>query len=184
MKFENELGGPTNPSSSFLLPDFIGEKMNKNVIYALVGLVVLWVILIGAFSPASIIIGVLVGAGCLYFSRKMIPLKKIEGVNFLKLILYPFYLIGEIYWMGFLVIRMILTGARVDIVDVETKLKCDVLITILLNSITLTPGSIPLDLKDDVITVLNLGCAKSEDAHEAVDNLRGRLEKRLIKAQE
>ena len=158
--------------------------MNRNVIYALVGLAVLWVILVEEFSLVSIIGGVLIGGGCLYFARKMIPLKKVEGVNFLKLILYPFYLIGEIYWVGFLVIRMILTGARVDIVDVKTKLKCDVLKTILLNSITLTPGSIPLDLKDDTITVLNLGCAKNEDAFQAVDKLRARLEKRLIKAQE
>ena len=158
--------------------------MNRNVIYALIVLAVLWVILLGEFSLVSIIGGFLVGGGSLYFARKMIPLKKIEGVSFLKLILYPFSLIGEIYVMGFLVIRMILTGARVDIVDVNTRLKNDVLVTILLNSITLTPGSIPLDLKDDVVTVLNLGCAKSEDAYQAVDKLRGRFEKRLIKAQE
>ena len=158
--------------------------MKRNVIYALVGLAVLWVILVEEFSLISVISGALIGGGCIYFSRKMIPLEKVEGVNFLRLLFYPFFLIGEIYLMGFLVIHMILTGARVDIVDVKTKLKSDVLKTALLNSITLTPGSIPLDLKGDTVTVLNLGSTKNDDPHQAVDKLRARLEKRLIKAQE
>jgi len=104
-------------------------------------------------------------------------------VKFSRLLFYLFYLIGEIYVQGFFVIKMILSGVRVDIVEANTKLKSDFLRAVLISSVTLTPGSIPLGLEGETLTVLNLGSTKDENAYQVVDSLRARLEKKLIKAQ-
>ena len=157
--------------------------MRKNLIYSLLALMLIWIILMEGISWLILVSGFFLAVICLWFTYKFIPLDKIDDVSFPRLFLYPFYLIGQIYIQGFLVIKMILTGVRVDIVEAKTELKSDFLKAILINSITLTPGSIPLNLDGDTLTVLNLGSTKEEDVHQVVDSLRNRLEKRLIKAQ-
>jgi len=150
------------------------------VLLALAGI---WVIWAEEFSLFTVLSGLFIGGGCLYFAQKFIPLKQLRDVRFSKLILYPFYLIGQIYTQGFVVIKIILTGFRVDIVTTRTSLQSDFLKAMLINSITLTPGSIPLDLQHGKLTVLNLSHKDEENATETVDQLKARLEKRLIRAQ-
>ena len=159
------------------------EDMRRNGIYALVALTLIWVVLMESISWYTVLSGLVLGIICLLFFRKFIPLERIGDVCFLKFAPYPFYLIGQIYIQGFFVIKMILTGVRVDIVEAQTELKSDFLKAILMNSITLTPGSIPLELEGKTLTILNLASASDENADESLDNLRARLEKQLAKAQ-
>ncbi|MCL2843621.1 MAG: Na+/H+ antiporter subunit E [Oscillospiraceae bacterium] len=158
--------------------------MNRSSIYAFVGLVLIWVILAEELSIFTVAIGAVIALACLAFGRKFIPLKRVQGVRFYKLLTYPFYLIGEIYAQGFIVIRLILTGARADITKVQTELQSDFLRAILVNSVTLTPGSIPLDLSNGTLTVLNLAPKDGGDSKESVDALKNRMERRLIKAEQ
>lgn len=157
--------------------------MSKNAFYAFVALTCMWVILVESFSWLSIGTGAVVSAVCVLFCRKIIPLEPVRDVRFSRLWFYPLYLIGEIYVQGFFVIKMILSGVRVDIVDANTKLKSDFLRAILVSSVVLTPGSVPLGLEGEKLKVLNLGSASDEDAYQVVDALRARLEKQLTKAQ-
>jgi len=137
-----------------------------------------------SISLFTILSGIVIGVLCLWFSRKFIPQAPLQDVRFHRLPLYFLYLIGQIYIQGFLVIKMILTGGvRVDIVEAKTELKSDFLRAILISSVTLTPGSVPLGLEGETMMVLNLGSAKGEDPFEVVQALQARLEKRLIKAQ-
>ena len=157
--------------------------MRRNIVYAFVFLMLIWIILMESVSWITLVSGAFISVVCLWFSLKFMPLKKISDVYFTKLFLYPFYLIGQIYIQGFLVIKMILTGVRVDIVEVHTKLKSDFLRAIFISSVTLTPGSVPLELNGEVVTVLNLNSKKDGDACKVAEAQRARLEKRLIKAQ-
>jgi len=160
--------------------------MRRNTVYAFVILTFMWLILVESFSWFAISSGVLVSMACLLFCWKFLPLKQIDDVRFSRLLLYPFYLIKEIYRQGFLVIKIILSGAvRVDMVDVQTELKSEFLRAILMASITMTPGSITLGLEEKTLTALNLSNAKDppESAHQAVDEQRADMERRLMRAQ-
>jgi len=148
-------------------------------------LTVIWVILRESFSVATIIIGLVVSACCVIFSRKLIPLTKTDAVKPLRLLIYLPYLLGQIYLGGLSAIRIILFGAHVEIVEVRTRIKSALLRTILVNSITLVPGSISLDLTEDRITILWLK-RKSQtqmDNGNADELLKGKLERMLLKAE-
>jgi len=160
--------------------------MRRNALYAFVMLTFIWLVLVESFSWFSIGIGALVSAVCLLFCGKFLPLEPIRDVRFSRLLLYPFYLVKEIYRQGFLVIKMILSGAvRVDVVDVETELKSEFLRAILMASITMTPGSITLGLEEKTLTAINLSSAKDppESGQQAIEEQRADMERRLIRAQ-
>jgi len=136
-------------------------------------------------SWAALITGIVISIFCIVYSGKFLPLKKIAHVSILKLFFYFFYLIGQIYVSGFYVIKVILTGkAHVDIVEVDTTLTNDTLRVLLADSITLTPGSVMLDMTDDKITVVWLRSLR-DTRH--VDNpgefIKGHLEEKLLKMQ-
>jgi len=148
-------------------------------------LTVIWVILRESFSVATIIIGIIVSALCVLLSRRLIPLTRTETVRPLRLLIYLPYLLGQIYVGGISAIKIILFGAHVEIVEVRTRIKSGLLRTILVNSITLVPGSISLDLTGDRITILWLkrkshASANNENADEL---LKGKLERMLLKAE-
>ena len=159
--------------------------MNKNRLYIILFLTVVWSILWEELSVPTVITGIVVSAGCVYFYKKYLPLSKISGVNFLRLAMYPFFLIGQIYISGFHAIKLILSGAKVDIVEVKTKITNELLRVILANSITLTPGTVSLELNDDTITVLWLRekTSDSQDLGNADELIKGKLENKLLKAQ-
>jgi multicomponent Na+:H+ antiporter subunit E len=89
------------------------------------------------------------------------------------------------YWAAILAIKLILVGAKADVVKIRTKIKSDFLKVALANSITLVPGSVTLDLKDNRLTVMMLRDknAKDEDLENAGKLMTEKLEKRLLKAQ-
>ena len=159
--------------------------MNKNSIYLILLLTVVWVILCEELSVRTVAAGIVVSAGAAYFYQKYLPLSAITGVNFLRLAMYPFYLVGQIYIAGFHAIKLILTEAKVDIVEVKTKVTNELLRVVLANSITLTPGTVSLELKDETLTVLWLRqkTSDSQDLANADELIKGKLEKKLLKAQ-
>lgn len=158
--------------------------MNRHRIYDVIVLTLVWIILREYFSVFTVVAGIGVSIGCIWFYHKYIPLKEILKANYLKLFLYFLYLIGQVYYAGFFVIKVILTGGKVDIVDVKTKLTDETLRVMLADSITLTPGSILLDLKGDTLTLLWLREKSDMRDKSVADNvLKGGLEDQLLKVQ-
>jgi len=132
--------------------------------------------------------GVLVALGVsfisVFFTTKFIPSLKISDVKFIKLITFPFYLIGQIYVAGFQIIRILFKGSKAAIVTVNIDIKAEVLRVILVEAITLTPGSILLELNDESVTLLWI-LDKNTPADPAIADkqLKEKLEQRLLKAQ-
>lgn len=156
--------------------------LGKIVIIAMLTFV--WVILSEGFSVLIVASGVLISIGCIYFTGQFLPFKGLSGVNFLRLITYPFYLIMQIYLGGFDVIRMVFMGANATIVEVKTSVDNEFLRVLLGNSISLTPGTISMDLKDETFTVLWLKSKdKPLDFENADELIKGGMERRLLKAQ-
>ena len=157
----------------------------KSFIFNVFVLTIVWIVLREEFSLFNAVTGIVISIFAVYYSRKFLPLSKIRNVDFVKLAMYIVYLLGQIYLAGFYVIKMVITGkARADIVTIKTKLTNETLKVVLADSITLTPGSIFLDISDDNITVVTL-----VEQHipkltmKDGDRVKGKLEARLLKAQ-
>ena len=164
----------------------VGESvLSRNSISLIIVLTAVWIILRESLTVTTAAVGLVVSVCCVLISRRLIPLSRTEGIKPIRLAVYLFYLLGQIYIGGLSAIKIILFGAHVEIVEIKTRIRNDVLRTILVNSITLVPGSISLDLDEDVITVLWL--TKKAQGVPDIDNadelLKGKLERMLLRAQ-
>ncbi|MCL2864859.1 MAG: Na+/H+ antiporter subunit E [Lachnospiraceae bacterium] len=159
-------------------------QARKNDIPAWIVLMLVWIILMGELSLYALISAPIVSFGCILILHKFLPTAYIQNVNFLKLIFHYITLVGKIYLNGFYVIKIILTKGQADITEVDTNLKNPFLRAVLIHSITLTPGSIPLALEGKKMTVLNLANPNDLHSFEDINKLRQGLEKALIKAEQ
>ena len=162
--------------------------MKKSYFVVVLALTLAWMILIESFSLLGLFSGLFIGASCIYFSVRFLPLAKIKNVDFNKLVVYPFFLLGQVFLSATYVSKIIFTGAKIDIVNVETKIENDSIRVMLADSITLTPGSVMLDLEGGHMVILWLrekGSPEIEDmeSHEVAKQIAGKLEEKLIKAQ-
>ncbi|MCL1998938.1 MAG: Na+/H+ antiporter subunit E [Turicibacter sp.] len=159
--------------------------INGTILLKAAFLTVIWLVLREDFNILDVVLGFVISIGCLLYSNRFLPIKKIGNVNVLKLVSYFLYLIGQIYVSGYVVIKMILKGnVRADIVKTETVLKSEVLRVILVDSVAITPGSIPIHIEDDTLDVLVLKSAESPvELVDTDDSIKGKLEARLLKIQ-
>lgn len=155
----------------------------KNKIYSFLILFGIWMILMAEINWFTMITGILTSVFVIFFTVRFLPLGSIKGVNFAILIFHILFLIKEVYIQGFHVVRLIIKGAQPDVTVVKTELKSEFLKAVLINSITLTPGSIPLCIEGDDLTVLNLSDAKNLQTFDEVNELRKRIEVNLKKAE-
>ena len=155
-------------------------------IWAILILALVWVALNGGFTIYNAVIGVAVGMAAYFPTRYFMRPAKVTGVNFLRLITYPFFLIGQIYISGWVLIKMIIFGCKVEVVRVETLLKNDFLRALLCNSITLIPGSVMLQQEESQLTVMLLREKNAQPFESDCDigyEVKGKPEQRLLKAE-
>jgi len=155
-----------------------------NVLIVL-ALTCVWILLREDFTAATIISGFIFSVVTLIFCSKTLPTEVISNMRFGKLVTYPLFLIGQVYLAGFHVVKLVFSGADAEIVKVKTDIENETLRIILVDSVTLTPGSVLINLEGNEFTLLWLkGKGLDKLSTEERDNLiKGRLEKRLIKAQ-
>ena len=149
-------------------------------------LTLLWIVLTETLDPAFVVGGVITSVFAFFYSRKYLPLEKIQGVNFVKLATYPLFLVGQVYIGGLKLIPIIFKGERVDVVTGDTKLTNESLIAILGDSITITPGSIMLNVSGAEVTSLWIREKTAKDLDQlpnAAQECWGGLESQLIKAE-
>ena len=160
-------------------------KLSINSVCLAALFAVVWIILTESISLWSVAAGIVISSVCVYCCHRFLALEKIADVNFGRLFLYVFYLVGQIYIAGFAAIKLIVVGAKADIVTVGTDIESDFLKVLLANSITLTPGTLTLDLSGDRLTVLWLRdkAGGPADMDGAGREIKGKLERQLLKAQ-
>ena len=159
--------------------------MRKNKLYATVMFTVLWLILSESFSLLNVGLGLVVSSAAVYFCHRLLPFPPIRGLRFFRLSLYPFFLITQVHLAGFQVIKLIILGARADVIETETVLESDFLQVLLGLSITLTPGSILLKLDGRKLTFLWLsGTHDSVSPEERSRAVKEPLEAKLQKVQD
>ncbi len=146
-----------------------------------VSMFAVWLLFTASFGTFSLVagaIGSLLIAALTYdvFIAKHQASLRFFLPNPLHLLIYFFVMFFFIYQSSVVMLAAVITG-RVNprIVHFRTRVRSDVARMVLANSITLTPGTITLDLNDDHLTVHWLFC----DTHHmkaAGETVKGRLE--------
>jgi len=157
----------------------------KHTIIFIVVLAAVWIILTETISVLTISVGFLVGAASIIFWYRSLPTEPKPQVKIRGLILYPFYLIIQIYIAGFAAIKLVIFGAKTETVVVKTRITCRALRVVLANSVTLIPGSVSIGLTEDKLSVIWLRdkSAPLATEEEASRALISGLEKVLLRAQ-
>ena len=158
--------------------------MGRHTFFVLIALTVVWIVLMEGISWQAVAMGMISSLVCMHIGGKFLPYAEIDSVNFFKLIGFPFFLLGQIYIAGIDVMRVIIKGSKVGVINIKTELKADALRVMLADCITLVPGSILLDLEGEDATILWITTVVDGlDADAAEEQLKGKLERRLLKAQ-
>jgi multicomponent Na+:H+ antiporter subunit E len=152
--------------------------------WGVVILPLIWMALTGNFSAGNFLLGFLIGSLALWFSH--------PAGESLPLI---FYLRKAFLWIqfsGFFLMELLLASLRVAF-DVLTlrhhmrpavlasplDLQSDLGITFFANVITLTPGTLSLDVSDDRKT-LYIHAMYVDDVEQFKRNLKNKLERRIM----
>ena len=123
----------------------------------------IWCILRESFSLVTVLTGVVLGMAAVLASRFFLLPKTMQaapsGNTPFKALLFPFCLLFAIYLNGIKIIRLYFRGhTHVNLIRFKTGFSSPFVNYLLANAITLTPGTVTLDMAADELTVLSIDC--------------------------
>ncbi len=133
----------------------------------------LWLVLSATFDPAHVIIGALVSALIAWLNPALPHMRRL---SWLAAIAYQPWLFGRILKSGLHVSRLILDPKlpiSPELVRHQTKFKSDGELVVLGNSITLTPGTVTVEVAPGELIVHAIDAASRKDL------LDGRFEDKI-----
>ncbi len=156
----------------------------KNVFIAFIILLLFWLLLNDSMAPeiiasgivASLVIALLVCSKCDVFSEL-----KLTPKAFIYTIIYLFVFLWELIKSNIDVAARVLSPSlpiNPGIVEVKTKLKSKMGRMILANSITLTPGTFTLEMKENTLFIHWID-VKVQDVEQASKEIVRKFEKYL-----
>ncbi|MDA3909935.1 MAG: Na+/H+ antiporter subunit E [Bacteroidales bacterium] len=158
----------------------------KSFIVSFIILMIVWLLLTSSFDLAYLITGAVVSAILSLLLCKRCTIFKGMKLNPMALvytIIYLFVFIFELIKSNLDVARRVLSPSlpiNPGIVEVKTTLKSPMARMILTNSITLTPGTLTIDMVDDSIFIHWID-VKSTDKTEATEKIVKRFENIISK---
>ncbi len=141
------------------------EAQLKQLIVLPLALFIFWIILTGSFTTKSLIIGLMAAlivsrlcSPILYLPAAHTPGKSYAAFDlpYLKLFFYLFWLLGELIKANIQVALIVLNPKMPispQVVTFKKPLDHPVAQTLLAKSIILTPGTITMDVEDDIYTI-------------------------------
>lgn len=140
-----------------------------------------WAILTADFSESSLFQGFLIGWGVLWFSRPVL-----DNTNYFKrprqivdLLLYFFY---QLFSSSLRVVWEILTPdqkSHPGIISLPLEVETESQLLLLSNLISLTPGTLSLDITEDRKT-LYMHVMFLDDPDEVIQSVKSGIERRVI----
>lgn len=125
-----------------------------------------WVVLFERTTPKVVLAAPIVAAASIILSEKYLLRDQFYDLyyfNVFWLIKYMVVLVGQIYISSFQLLPLIISGkARPVVVSITTEIEDSLNLAILCNSITLTPGTITIDVSGQLIMVLWLNPTTKE----------------------
>lgn len=139
-----------------------------------------WMFLSNSFSPTTFLIGYIIGLVMLFMLRRFFTTRFYMGRVWavIKLLLI---FIKELIISNIAVLRVILKpklNIRPAIFELPTDLKTDWEITLLSMLITLTPGTVVINVSEDM-SKLYVHTLDMDDVEEAVSSIRNSFEKAI-----
>jgi len=135
----------------------------------------LWVIFNGRITAEILAFGVFVAGFVFWFAVRFLEYNpKWEMIfmkNFFRIIRYLIVLAAEIVKSSMTVFRIVWSGKisiQPVVVFVEMPLRNEFMRTVLANSITLTPGTITVDVEDNVFCIHALDYTMAEDLDKSI----------------
>jgi multicomponent Na+:H+ antiporter subunit E len=145
-----------------------------------------WMLLTWTLIPATIIAGVVVSLIAALWFGSVLPLRPASLLNPVRwlwlLIFVPVFAWECLKANVDVAMRVLSPGLQLKpgIIKIRTSLKTDIARTFLANSITLTPGTMTVEIQDDVLYIHWID-VKTEDAEEAGKIIKGPFEKLLAR---
>jgi multicomponent Na+:H+ antiporter subunit E len=143
-------------------------------------LALIWAALLGSFSPTNMLAGFLIGFLVLFLSRRALPSSNYFNKVF-QAIGFALFFIWELLIASLRVAIDVLSPRpqmHPRVISFHIKAHTQVEIMLLSILLTLTPGSLSLDISSDQ-KVLYVHAIYAEDAEEPIEGWR-QLEKRLL----
>jgi multicomponent Na+:H+ antiporter subunit E len=145
---------------------------------------VLWLLFTFSLDPFSLLLGGIFSLGISMFTHDLF-IEKEEKIHkgilprFEFFLLYIFIVLWEIYLASFNVVYQVITmNINPGIVKIRTRLESKLAQALLANSITLTPGTVTIDLQKDHLYVHWL-TVKTLNSHKAARIIKGSYEAQL-----
>ncbi len=155
------------------------------VIISTVVLFIVWVILTQSFDPQELFTGLIVAAVVSLISPAIAsdkPKKWFQPKRYLYLIVYLFYFIWQMIKSNIDVAKRVINPKlpiNPGIVKVKTKLKTNAAKLALANSITLTPGTLTVDIVDDIFYIHWIDVSDCDNVEESCKKIAEGFEKYL-----
>ena len=155
----------------------------RNGLFYITAFLIFWSILAERVTTESSLVGlVIAGIIYMYVKDSLEDTQPIKAVKVFPLwIVFLVQLISEIIVANIQVAIIVLSKEMPigpEVVEYKTKIKSDLLKTILANSITLTPGTMSVDIKEDTMLI---HCLSKRYAESLEGNA---FEKTLLRIQE
>lgn len=146
-------------------------------------LAVMWAAVTGSFTLVNLVFGFVLGSLALYIIREQVGTKAYLNKSFKLLSLAALFLY-ELVLSAVRVARVVLSP-RLDlkpgIFAYPLTVDRDFEITLLANLITLTPGTLSVDVSDDR-KVLFVHCIDVPDVEAAIADIRNGFERKILEA--
>ena len=164
---------------------FFGRTLSLGNLCIVLLLTLTWIVLSESISLQTAASGIAISILSMLIFRRFLPLPSTLKLNPIRFIVYLFYLFGHMYISAIKAIMLIFKKSEYGIIKLKTQISNHFLQTMLANSITFTPGTISLDLEDNVITVLLLrdSSQSREESLKSAEAAKCSLEKLLLKAE-
>jgi multicomponent Na+:H+ antiporter subunit E len=147
-----------------------------NVFLALV-----WAAATGNFDPANLLLGFAIGFIVVVFAQRAVGSTN-YGRKFILVFRFALFFIYELFKANVRVAYDVITPSqymRPGVVAIPLSVKTDTEITLLANLISLTPGTLSLDVSDDK-SVLYLHAMFVDDPDELRHEIKAGFERRVI----
>lgn len=159
------------------------ETRSRIVVFFLSLLV--WILITMVFSIPSLVVGIavalltaIIAGEMLIITERKFHFKRV-WYTIVYLVKFTWELIKANFHVAYIVIHPLLP-LKPGIVKVRTKLKRDSALTMLANSITLTPGTLTVDIDvDKQVLYVHWIDVKSTDIEQTTQDVGGRFEKLL-----
>ncbi len=155
------------------------------VFISTVVLFIVWVILTQSFDPQELFTGLIVAAVVSLISPAIAsdkPKKWFQPKRYVYLIIYLFYFIWEMIKSNIDVAKRVVNPKlpiNPGIVKVKTKLKTNAAKLALANSITLTPGTLTVDIHDEWFYIHWIDVSNCDDVNRSCQEIVEGFEKYL-----